>query len=256
MNPLHSPTPETDLRWPIAVSAAPPEPGTVHVWCSVLRCGPEVLSGLDRLLSPDETHRASRFRNTELRRRFVVSRGVLRRVLAGCLNTNPGELTFTSDANGKPHLAKERALQFNLAHTADLMLLAVTRGAPLGVDVERIRRLSDPRGIARRFFSAREADWLCQVNAAELDRAFFRLWTRKEAILKATGEGISSGLNSIELLDAHHHLQETVRRHPSNPEATSWVLTELEPASGFVASLALPATAGRPVLHTATFQPA
>lgn len=232
---------------------APPDPGEVQVWCSLLRCKPQVLSRLELVLSREERERAARFRTSELRDRFTLSRVVLRQILGGCLGVAPGRVDFTSDAKGKPRLAEEGGIDFNLAHTADLMVLAVTRGMEVGVDVERVRRLPDSYGIARRFFTPRESDWLQQQTGEELDRAFFNLWTRKEAVLKATGAGISGGLESIELLD---HDRRFVPLVSHGEHGTMWALQALEPAEGFVAALALPSNTVPDKLRTASFEPA
>jgi 4'-phosphopantetheinyl transferase len=182
----------------------------------------------------------------------VVSRILLRRVLGACLARPADRLEFITDANGKPHLADAAGLHFNLAHTGDLMVLAVTAGSPVGVDVERVRELKDACGIARRFFTARESGWLQGRRGKGLSLAFFRLWTRKEAILKATGEGLSRGLEVLELLDKRGRLLPSVSR--GSPGAV-WRLHALEPAAGFVAALAVPADRGDVRLKMATCRP-
>ena len=123
----------------------------------------------------------------------------------------------------------------------------------MGVDVERCRPLNDCQAIARRFFTKREADWLEGFRGAALDRAFFRLWTRKEAILKSTGEGISGGLDSLELLAAGGSFRPVVIRSAGGAAEQGWGLTELVPAAGFAGALALPADAGRVELQAATY---
>lgn len=163
----------------------------------------------------------------------------------------PERVAFETDARGKPRLATESGVEFNLAHSADLMVLAVTRGVAVGVDVERVRPMNDAQGIARRFFTPREADWLQYQKGAELERAFFNAWTRKEAILKATGEGISSGLASIELLDADGQFLPLISH---GLHGAMWALHALEPATGFVAALALPFHATKTELRTASFE--
>jgi 4'-phosphopantetheinyl transferase len=256
MNPHNTPTSASDLRWPAMRDVSPPKPGIVQVLCSLLRCEPDMLSELESGLSAEEALRAARFRTEELRHRFIVTRAVLRSVLGRCLAVAPAQVRFAANATGKPHLAEGRGISFNLAHTGDVMLLAVTSGIPVGVDVERIRSLNDAFGIADRFFTSREAAWLRSKQAATIDRAFFSLWTRKEAILKATGEGIGSGLDTLELLKANGRFHDTVTRHQKDSEITAWSLTELEPGTVFIGALALPVSAGTIHLQTGTFQPA
>lgn len=251
MNSRDLHTSPSDLLWPLANRVEAPERGVVQLWCGVLRFEPEAFAGLERLLSIEERQRASRFRTDELRHRFMVSRGLMRRVLGGGRCLPPDQLRFTTDDHGKPHLVNGRETQFNLSHSRDLMLLAVTRGMPVGVDIEQVRRLKDAHGIAHRFFTARESEWLRGRQGSEVDSAFFSLWTRKEAILKATGEGISSGLETIELLDAGGRFLSSV----SHGKQGVWTVQELQPATGFVAALAVPAAAGAVQLHRAACRP-
>jgi len=255
MNSRDFKTAPSDLYWPITTRVTRPPAGSVQVWCSILRCDPGFLSGYKQLLSLEEAHRASRFGNEELRHRFVMSRGLLRTVLGSCLNTPPGQVEIRLDANGKPRLADNYGVTFNLTHTGDLMLLAVTGGLPVGVDVERVRPMKDSQAMAQRFFSPREARWLQSLEGSELDLGFFGIWTRKEAILKATGEGISSGLSSIDVLDGNEGFAHSVPADDKCSVGRVWRLRELHPAKGFVGALALPALGDSPRLELATLRP-
>lgn len=254
MHPRDIATPISDLRWPIVTEVKPPAPGTVHLWCSLLRGEAAAQAESEPWLAPEEIERAGRFRTATLRQQFVASRGILRRILGRCLGEAPGRVRFERGPTGKPRLVAGQGIEFNLAHTHDLMLLAVTRDWPVGVDVERIRRLNDARGIARRFFTRREADWLHGMSEGQLDRAFFDLWTRKEAILKATSAGLGGGLAALELLASDGTYKGTVLHGSKGGEEAGWVITELEPAAGFVGALALPCGAGNAPTQTATFQ--
>jgi 4'-phosphopantetheinyl transferase len=235
-----------DVRWPASAEVSPPPDGTVLVCCALLGGEGRDFAQAARVLSAEERQRAGRFLTGEPRRRYVVSRLVLRRILGACLGVAPDQVRIESNMLGKPQLAGGERIDFNLAHSGDLLLVAVARAIRVGVDVERIRPLNDAQAIARRFFSPHEADWLQERQDAERDRAFFRLWTRKEAVLKATGEGISSGLDTISVLGADGTFPDTVRRRGAGVEEAVWALIELEPANGFVGALACPAQA-RPV---------
>lgn len=241
------------LRWPVMAEVKPPGPGVVQVWCAILRGEPAMVVELEKALSVEEGRRATGCRTEELRHRFVLSRGVLRKVLGKCLEMAPEQVRLHMDVKGKPRLIESRGLEFNLSHSADLMLLAVTRAVPVGVDVERIRRLKDSRALARRFFSKREADWLQRQNDGELDRAFFRLWTRKEAILKAIGDGIWRGLASHELLKVDGSFSDTVTDESNGRSGEVWAVHELEPATGFVGALAVPDRVGGVQFQKAAF---
>lgn len=191
-------------------------------------------------MSARERERAARFATEELRHRYVVTQGVARQILSQCTGIAPEAITYALSENGKPRLANETAtdLEFNLTHSADLMLMAVTRGGPVGVDVERIRPMDDGLSIAKRFFSDHEATWLKSLSAEERDPAFFRLWTRKEALLKATGDGITGGLAEVEVVAPDNTFSPLVTFKSKASGATTWHLTELEPARGFIGALA------------------
>ncbi len=227
-------------NWPVLRSGWTLMPGSVLVVASVLRLGESHLAAIEQWLSPEECERADRFRLPELRRRFVASRGVLRSVLAGCVGCHPAELRFHAGPNGKPALATSPGLHFNLTHSHELVMLAVSRQCELGVDVERVRVMKDARAIARRFFTPREAAWIEANSPADRDEGFFRLWTRKEAVLKACGLGIAHGLDKLEVLDEDGGWRNVVR-HPESDER-DWKLVELHPSTGFPGALAVSPT--------------
>ncbi|HEV2393476.1 MAG TPA: 4'-phosphopantetheinyl transferase superfamily protein [Verrucomicrobiae bacterium] len=153
-------------------------------------------------MSDDEIQRAGRFHFEQHRNRFIAGRGLLRAVLARYLCAAPKQIKFAYGTNGKPCLAKSTGgdnLEFNLAHSEDVALLAVTRTFPVGIDVERIRPMPDAAELVARFFSPRESAIFRGLPSEEQSSAFFSLWTRKEALLKATGEGIGHLLNQVEV---------------------------------------------------------
>src|SRR5581483_7473345 len=158
--------------------------GEVQIWAAPLVQAKERQSELARTLSPDETARAERFHFDRDRNRFIAGRGLLRAILGRYLGLKPAQLAFEYTVRGKPAVHSScgnHALHFNLAHSDDLALFALTSICRLGIDVERIRPLSDADGIANRFFSARESEGLRILPAAQKPAAFFNLWTRKEA---------------------------------------------------------------------------
>lgn len=148
-----------------------------------LRATEAVTAQFRELLTLDEQERAARFRFPHLQSSFSLARGALRILAGRYLNTDPAGIRFEYGPNGKPSLAGGARLKFNVSHSGALALFAFTLDCEIGVDVEEIRPMPDREQIAARFFSAQEA--------AE-PGAFFRLWTRKEAYIKALGEGLSS----------------------------------------------------------------
>lgn len=174
---------------------------TVHLWwldldahhhCSDL----DVLDALER-------ERAARLRFDHHRRRFITHRAWLRRLLGVYLDQAPATIEFSLIAKDKPVLALSKAptdLEFNLSHSDTLALCAIGRGSALGVDVERRRDIKDALDIGARHFGPREFAWLRDGAEHELMARFFTVWTRKEAFIKATGEGLSRALASFDVL--------------------------------------------------------
>ena len=165
----------------------------VSTWCVRLDVSPETIAGFYATLSRDERDRSARFRFARDRERFIAARGALRARLGRHVGTRPGAIRFAYNAFGKPALAPEFGgrLKFNLSHSGDRALLAITTDAEIGVDLEHIRPDVDYGEIARSVFPAAEVDQLDGVPAHLYPLAFLRCWTRKEAYLKADGEGLA-----------------------------------------------------------------
>lgn len=174
----------------------------IHVWQAALDASPPQLARLESLLSADERARAQRFRLARDQRRFIASRGALRSILASYLDCDPSGIQFCYGKHGKPLLSPVRGganLHFNLSHSADLALIAVRQSGEVGVDIELVREDFACGLIAKRFFCDTEVAWLECVMPAERHKSFFRIWTRKEAFLKATGEGVWHDLRRFDV---------------------------------------------------------
>jgi len=165
----------------------------VHTWSARLDVPPETWARLYATLSQDERDRSARFRFARDRLRFVAARGTLRALLGRYLRTRPGRIRFSYNAFGKPELSPAfgSRLRFNLSHSAGLALIAITRDAAIGVDVEYIQPHPDYAEIARGVFSAAELDELDRLPSDVYPLAFLSCWTKKEASLKARGEGLA-----------------------------------------------------------------
>jgi len=213
----------------------------IHVWRAALDLPAETVARLGETLSADERERAARFRIERVRRRYVVARGLLRTVLGRYLGRPPEELRFEYGTNGKPALApgEDGGLRFNVSHSDDLGVFAVARGREIGVDVERLRPVPRAEQIAERFFSLPERVAFRGVPAERKVEAFFTCWTRKEAYIKARGEGLSHPLDqfAVSLVPG-----EPARLWPAGDgdgsEVTHWSLEALPPWPGYVAALA------------------
>ena len=144
------------------------------------------------LLSSEEKARAERFKFDIHRNRFIISHGFMRAVLAKYLKIEPYDIQYQQGDKGKPCLENEtHTLKFNLSHTQDVAILAVTKDAEVGVDIEYIDRKTDWQGICQRFFTEPEQQALFALDQAQQERSFFELWTRKEAYMKLLGTGLS-----------------------------------------------------------------
>lgn len=228
------------INWPPGHVPSLPELGEVHVWAVSLDTPPACVSELEKLLAPDEQARAQGYKFPRLRERFIVARGQLRRLLGQYLRCDPARIEFDYSPRGKPSLKGSQAelCCFNVAHSEELALIAFSGTMPVGVDVELIRGMPDAVGIAERFFSSRELAALRSVGSAAQDTAFFRLWTRKEAWLKATGDGIAESLANIEVTFLAEATPRVLAIAGDPLAADAWTLCHLQPAAGFIGALA------------------
>lgn len=171
----------------------------IDIWCWDLDRSPTELSALRPLLSEDENVRAARFVFDRDRHRFIVGRAVLRRILGRYLAKDPAGLQFSYNGFGKPWLTGDRAwsLHFNLSHAGGVAALAVSHLHEIGIDIEERKPLKED--IARRFFSTAEYSELRELSGRNYVEAFYRCWTRKEAFVKAYGEGLSLDLASFDV---------------------------------------------------------
>lgn len=235
-------SPGETILWPPCPGAPPLAGNEIHVFAATLSWPADILKQFATILSPDETARANKFKFERHRNRFIAGRGALREILALYLNANPSELTFDYSPNGKPTLAGQFAktgIHFNLAHSEELALIAVTRIGIVGVDVERVRAVKEMDHLVARFFSPRESEAFQKVSEAEKPAAFFNLWTRKEALLKATGEGITRSLSLVEVSFLPGQPAQLIAIAGDSAKAAEWSLRELSPAIGFTGAIAI-----------------
>jgi 4'-phosphopantetheinyl transferase len=232
----------TLLDWPTSPNRCKLAADEVHVWAASLDRPADEVAALSRGLSEEERDRAERFRHAASRHEFIVARAVLRALLGECLGLEPSEVRFSQTARGKPRLdGPDPPLSFNVSHSHGLALFALTSRCEVGVDLERVRPFSDEMGLAERFFTPREAAALRALNARGRLETFFRLWTRKEAYLKAHGLGLSYGLERVEVSHAPEDPAHIVHIDGDREAAARWSLRTLAPAPGYVGALALQA---------------
>jgi 4'-phosphopantetheinyl transferase len=211
----------------------------VHIWSVALEVGAEELAELERLLSADECERADRFHFAEHHRRYIVARSHLRLLLGRYLSRAPQALEFSYGAHGKPSLLTPSSdICFNLSHSHELALYAIGSGRALGVDVERVRDNVAAMDLAERFFATDEVEALKKLPAEYRRRSFFDCWTRKEAYLKACGDGISIELDTFSV-SLEPGKRAALRR---GPQIERWQLAALEPATGYAAAVCVEGT--------------
>ena len=216
----------------------------VHSWCASLDVPPETSARLCATLTPDERTRSARFQFERDQQRFIVARGVLRDLLGRYLQTQPSQINFVYNAFGKPDLSPDLAnrLKFNLSHSAGLALIAIATASNVGVDLEYVRAQSDYADIARHFFSASEVDYLTALPNHLYAEAFFSCWTKKEAYLKACGEGLAIPLNSFSVpltTDRAHTAVDSCVASKDRIPGNGWSFYTLRPAPGYAGALAI-----------------
>ncbi|HEV3003332.1 MAG TPA: 4'-phosphopantetheinyl transferase superfamily protein, partial [Pirellulales bacterium] len=214
----------------------------VHVWRVALDDPGGNLRDASRVLSPDELRRAERLQFEKDRLAFAIGRSALRTILGRLIGEEPGRLSFEYGPSGKPALAtprQVRALEFNVSHSHGLALVAVSWSRCLGVDVEQVRELDGYAEIVGRFFSAREREAFAGIADQTKREAFFRGWVRKEAVLKAKGAGMSLPLDSFDVSLSPGEPAKLLHMEGPPGEAERWSLADLDPATGFVAALAV-----------------
>lgn len=200
--------------WQPANQVALPAPEEVHVWRFRLKAEPATLQQNFQLLANDEQARAGKFHYVEDRDNYILARGTLRRLLAAYQGLPPASLAFRYSQYGKPSLVPASDLCFNLSHAGGYALIAVTTKASIGVDLELVDDSIEIERLTARFFSPAEAREVMRFPTPARAAAFFRTWTRKEAFLKAHGDGLNLPLDQFSITVAPDH--------PLKIEALDW----------------------------------
>ena len=221
-------------------STPPPlEHGQIHVWLCPLLQENELIADFLATLSTDERERSERFRFDRHRHQYIVGRGLLRYLLSRYLDTNPAAFAFVYSEYDKPSLHQPGAnpFHFNLSHSHEYALLGFSSDYEVGIDLEHHRPGFATEEIAQRFFAASEIEALNALPESEQVSAFFRCWTRKEAFLKATGDGLTRELDSFEVsLSPNEGPKLLWLRDGSEPQA--WQIVDVPmPANDYSAAL-------------------
>jgi 4'-phosphopantetheinyl transferase len=212
----------------------------VEVVVAALDAGCDALRAFQPLLAGDERQRAERFAFERDRRRFIVARARLRQLLGERLGVEPESVELTCGPYGKPSLAPrpgEPDLRFNLSHCGDVAAYAFTAGREVGIDIEAVRALPDADALAERFFSRRENEAYRALDERERPLGFFNCWTRKEAFVKAIGDGLHHRLDSFDVSLAPAQPARILHVGATEGRDCGWALRSFSPAPGLVGAI-------------------
>ena len=210
----------------------------VHVWTMPTKASDAVVAQFERVLSKGEAIRAARFRFSHLQDSFVITHGVLRHLLGRYLSLDPAKICFSYGDKGKPDVASADNFHFNLTHSGGMAAVAFTSGCQLGIDAEHIRPVEEMQQIANHYFASDEAAELMLLPESEREPAFFRCWTRKEAYIKAIGDGLSCALDSFQVTLLPNVPPRLIHIGGDRFAAEMWSLHDLSLAPGYTAALA------------------
>ena len=207
----------------------------VDVWMVRLNAPEGRLPGMMQWLDADEQMRAGRFRHARVASEFIQSHAGLRLLLAQRVGTEPADIRFGRDGNGKPFFQNEALMSFNLSHTRGHAAVAVAVRRQVGIDVEKMRLLEDLAELMVRVGSKRETEELQQLPSGDRQGAFFHLWTRKEALLKALGSGLRTELRQI---DVGLEGECVIRIGGEAAQAGEWRVSTIRAEPGYAAAVA------------------
>jgi 4'-phosphopantetheinyl transferase len=228
--------------WVASVPRDELHPAEVHIWRVSLTRTKDETRYHRQFLSPPEIERADRYYFDRDRNRFIIARGVLRQLLGAYLHLAPRVIDFVYGAQGKPDVVASQnpsRMRFNLSHSGELALFAVSLNLELGIDVEQIKPDFAGLEIATRFFSPEECAKLKALPPDARVDAFFNCWTRKEAYIKARGEGLSIPLDSFEVAFAPGEEPALLQVKTGSDRASGWRFHALHPGAGYKAAVAV-----------------
>jgi len=231
-----------ELQWQHVNDSVRLAANQVHVWVASLNRSETERNNLYQHLAADEQDRAGRFHFDRDRFHYIVGRGILRLLIGRYLDINPAQIEFEYGEFGKPTITETYQMpagrfEFNLSHSHGMALYAFAIDREVGVDIESIRPLSDAHSIAGRFFSAREYERFTAVPSTLQPQAFFNCWTRKEAYIKAIGDGLTCPLDAFDVTLTPGRPAQLLRIRGSAAKAAKWKLQSLQPKTGYVGAV-------------------
>jgi 4'-phosphopantetheinyl transferase len=213
----------------------------IHLWLARLDVAENQRSYLEGILSPDECQRAEKFASDQIRAHFIAGRGFLRCILSRYLQMEPAQIRFRYNRRGKPFLERsigKDALHFNLSHANGLALFGFTRTSEIGVDIEYINDQTDIEQTVALVFSPAETAAFQALPAAQRRNAFFQFWTRKEALIKAMGDGFSLPLREFDVSQAPEKPVLPIAAPNIQSADKQWRIKDINVLPGYVAAIA------------------
>ena len=210
----------------------------IHVWSCSFSKSKSKLSRFEGFLSENEKKRAAKVKFEKDKSSFIISRGVLREILSGYLGISPSKVTFEYTSYGKPFLSKYN-LKFNISHSGDLAVFVFNMESEIGVDIERIKNNLNVLELTDNFFSKNEIESLHAMPPEQLNRAFYRCWTRKEAFIKAEGSGLSFPLNQFTVSLDNDCQATLLKTEWDSSEKENWSLFSFVPEDGYLVAVAV-----------------
>ncbi len=225
-------------NWRAAPESTQLAAGDVHLWLVALKASDDDLKHSFSILDSIEQERADRFHFQRDRTRYILSHCALRKILAFYTGKKESSLEFEVTSYGKPSLVGG-GLEFNLSHSHELALIGVTQNSRIGVDVEHFRPNIECKKLAARFFSAPEIERLDNFGNEEVIAAFFHCWTRKEAYIKAIGEGLSMPLDSFAVSIDPLETSVRLETFADSGQAQRWSIHAFTPIHDYAAAVAV-----------------
>lgn len=210
----------------------------IQIWSCFLDQTEQIVSGCYSILSNEEKSRAGKLKFTELRNRWVLSRGVLRLLLSNYYNCSPKEMKFIFNEFSKPLLSKVlngNEISFNLAHSDNLAVYIFSQNRRIGIDLEKTQDLADMEALTELFLNEYEKKWYNKISLANRKEIFYRIWTCKEAYIKAIGKGFSFSPNKI-VLEFNSKQELFFKEITGDNDFETWKIVEFETNPNFVSS--------------------
>ncbi|MFN1834852.1 4'-phosphopantetheinyl transferase family protein [Balneola sp. MJW-20] len=209
----------------------------VHIWISDLNSETSDPSAYKCLLSPAEVQKAQNLRFSEDRNRYLWGRIQLRQLLGFYLDREPDSIRLSSTPYGKPYLTRKEGIHFNISHSGDLLIIGLSAGDPIGVDVEKLNRNVDVDSVSRNYYSESEFRTIMDADYDDKRNLFFKIWTRKESLIKGIGKGLGISLQSFSVDQEDPKVKWDM---PANETGSDWYVSDLDVKSGYRAAFATP----------------